>query len=75
MKNTLTDLNNHLFMAMERLNDEDLSGDELRDEIERSRAISNIAHGIIDNAGLALRAAKFNDEKMNPSSTMPKMLN
>lgn len=62
MKNTLTDLNNHLFEQIERLNDEDLSGDELKSEIQRAKVMSNVANSIIDNAALALDAQKFKSE-------------
>ncbi len=58
MKNKLTDLNNHLFAQMERLSDEDLKGDKLTEEIERSRAVSQIAGQIIGNATLVLNAQK-----------------
>ena len=33
MQNTLGDLNNHLFAELERLSDEELKGDELKDEM------------------------------------------
>ena len=36
MKNTLDDLNNHLFMAIERLNDETLDAEQLAKEIEEN---------------------------------------
>lgn len=65
MKNKLIDLNNHLFAEIERLNDEDLNGDKLKQEIERSKAMANVAKNIIDNGKLAL-AAKVELGNMTP---------
>lgn len=59
MKNTLTDLNNHLFAQMERLSEDATKGDDLKEEIERSRAISSIAKDITSNASVVLTAQKF----------------
>ena len=61
-RNTLTDLNNHLFMQLERLNEEELSGEKLQEEIARARAISNLAAQIINNGSLVLRAQEFMQE-------------
>jgi hypothetical protein len=58
MKNKLIDLNNHLFAQIERLSDEETKGDSLKEEIDRSRAISGVARHIIENARLALDAEK-----------------
>lgn len=73
-KNTMNDLNDHLFMALERLNDENLSGEELQQEIERSKAISEVGKTVIDNAKTVLSAMKFNDEKLDANMQLPKML-
>lgn len=62
MQNTLTDLNNHLFEQMERLNDEDLSEEELKKEVSRTKAMTTVASNIIDNAALMLDAAKHTTE-------------
>jgi hypothetical protein len=74
MKNTLGDLNNHLFMQLERLNDEDVKGEQLTEEIERSKAITNIAKEIIANGTLVLQVKKLQDGKMNIDDKLPKML-
>lgn len=62
MKNTLADLNNYLFESIERLNDDDLDDDGLAKEIERSKAIQNVAKTIIDNGNLALQMKKHMDQ-------------
>ncbi|MEX1669107.1 hypothetical protein AB4876_09300 [Zhongshania guokunii] len=56
MKNSLLDLNNHLFCALERLNDEKLKGDKLTEELNRSKAITGIAREAVANAKVMLEA-------------------
>jgi rRNA maturation endonuclease Nob1 len=58
MKNKLIDLNNHLFAQLERLSDEDIKGEQLEEEINRTKAIGRVSQSIIDNARLALDAQK-----------------
>lgn len=71
MKNTLMDLNNHLFEQLERLNDDDLQGDALGREIKRAQAMSICAAQIIDNAALSLKAyTAINDGLMDESPEM-----
>ena len=74
MKNKLTDLNNHLFEQLERLNDEDLKGDALKEEIERAKAVTHVASKIIENGALALEARKFMNDSMDANLKLPEML-
>lgn len=74
MKNTLGDLNNHLFAEIERLGDEDLTGEDLEQEISRAKAITSVASQIINNGHLVLQAQKFVDDKWNEEAKVPKML-
>lgn len=59
MKNKLTDLNDHLFMQIERLGDESLTTEGLEKEVARSNALVAVSDKIISNAELNLRAAKL----------------
>lgn len=72
MKNKLIDLNNHMFAQLERLSDEELTGDKLTEEITRSKAVTSLSGQIINNARLALDAQVSINESLikNP----PKML-
>lgn len=74
MKNTLGDLNNHLFAQLERLSDEDLEYEELQQEIVRSKAISGIASQIISNANIVLQSKKLQIETLGDTSEIPKLL-
>ena len=50
MRNTIADLNNYLFEQLERLQDDDLSDDQLKKETVRAGAVTMVANSII-NAG------------------------
>lgn len=74
MKNTLGDLNNHLFAQLERLSDEGLDAEQLTKEIQRSRAITDVAGKIIDNANVVISAKKLKNGIIDANETVPKML-
>jgi hypothetical protein len=59
LKNSLSDLNNHLFAQMERLSDEALKGEELQEEINRAKAVTGVSSQIISNARLVLDAQEY----------------
>jgi hypothetical protein len=74
MRNTLGDLNNHLFAQLERLSDEELTGEKLLEEINRAKSVTSVASQIISNGSLVLDAKKLADDRMNADVKVPKML-
>ena len=56
MKNTLGDLNNHLFAQLEKLGDDDLTGEELESELKRTDAICDISEQIIKKWRVAVQS-------------------
>ena len=62
MKNSLQDLSNYLFESLERINDDDLTDEELEKEIKRSEAVTKVANTIINNAEVQLKALQYADE-------------
>jgi len=71
MKNKLTDLNDHLFAQLERLSDENLAGDALKEEIARSRAVADMAQRITENARLHLDAVQLAVDYPSMASRIP----
>lgn len=74
MKNTLGDLNNHLFAQLERLSNEGLKGENLKEEIDRAKAVTAVASKIIANGSLVLEAKKIADDHFDADMKIPKML-
>jgi hypothetical protein len=72
IRNTLSDLNNHLFAQLERLSEEDLSGEALQEEITRAKAITDVAQKIISNASVVLEAYDRFGELGNNGNTKRK---
>lgn len=72
MKNKLSDLNNHLFAQLERLSDEDLTAEQISQEVERAEAIVSVSDQIVRNADLQLKAVTLlaQHERMRPHLPM-----
>jgi len=59
MKNKLTDLNNYLFEQLERLNDDDLTSEELEVQLKKTKAVTEVSQNIINNAKQMVDSFKF----------------
>ena len=62
MKNKISDLRNHMFLALERLS-EDMNETELKKEIERAKAISEVGKVIVESAKTEVLFAKLTRRK------------
>jgi hypothetical protein len=62
MKNKAIDMHNILFEQLERLNDDEIKGEKLTEEIKRAEAINKTASQIINGARLALDFEKAKSE-------------
>lgn len=58
-RNKITDLNDHLFAQLERLNDETMKADEMEIEFQKAKAISGVAAQIIKANKLTLDAMRI----------------
>lgn len=74
VRNTLSDLTNILFERIEALNDDDLSGDALKQEISRCNAVSKLSTNVIAAGNLMLDASRFADEKLDANTSVPALL-
>lgn len=62
MSNTISDLNAALFKQLERLNADGMSDEQIKTEVDRTKAVVDIAGSIVDSAELAFAATKFKAE-------------
>jgi len=52
--NKLSDLRDHMFAALERLSDESISDEEIKNEVDKAKAIAGIGSVIINSAKLEI---------------------
>lgn len=74
MKNKLMDLNDHLFMQLERLGDEDLTPEQIETEVNRTKAMVAVSDKIIAGAHVHLKAAEIAGEYNIPLSSIAPQL-
>lgn len=68
MKNKISDLRNHMFAALERLGEPDITEEELKKEVERSRAISELGKVIVESAKTEVLYARFTGKGKSEST-------
>jgi hypothetical protein len=73
-RNKITDLNNHLFAQLEKLNDDELTAEQINLECKRAKAMSSIASQILSSAKITLEAMKLVNEDKVDSKNIPKLL-
>lgn len=76
MKNSLCDLNDHLFACLEGLMNDELSEEKLNQEIRRAQAVNNVAKTIIQNGRTQIEAMKLREDiiKNAGKGQLPEML-
>lgn len=76
MKNSLCDLNDHLFACLEGLMNDELSEEKLNQEIRRTQAVNNVAKTIIQNGRTQIEAMKLREDiiKNAGKGQLPEML-
>ncbi|MBR2999583.1 MAG: hypothetical protein IKF39_01180 [Oscillospiraceae bacterium] len=62
MKNTLSDLNNILFEQLERVNDDELTGEEMEMQLKKTDTIVRVSEQIVKNGELAFKAIQHKDK-------------
>lgn len=58
MRNKITDVTDHLIAQIERLGEDGLKGEDLKNEINRSKAMASLAVPIVNAAKITVDAAK-----------------
>ena len=73
MANTLSELNSVLHTQLQRLNTQDINGEMLAKEIERTKAISSVSKEILGTARIVLEA-ELKRADLREDVPLPQML-
>lgn len=60
--NSLADLNEYLFSALDAITNDDLSDEQLQREINKAQAVTKVAETVIRNGELALKTMELVNE-------------
>ena len=74
-RNKMSDLRDHMFAALERLNDEEISTDELQVEMHRAKAISSIGSVLVNSAKVEIDYLKSTGQIDTQSDLFKSMSN
>lgn len=74
MKNNLSDLNNHLFSALETLEDDEMTDEKLEKELKKAQAICSISSQILKVASVQVSAIKTAEQCGLLNKDMPALL-
>ena len=64
--NSLADLNEYLFSALDAITNDDLSDEQLQREINKAQAVTKVAETVIRNGELALKTMQLVNEYGSP---------
>lgn len=73
-RNNMASLNDFLFTQLERLDNEEMSPEELKIEIERSKSIALVSNQIIQNMNTAIKVQQIYDNELLEGNKKPRML-
>lgn len=74
MKNNLSDLNNHLFLTLETLEDDEMTDKQLEKELKKAQAICSISSQILKIASVQVSAIKAAEQCGLLNRDMPALL-
>lgn len=74
MKNNLSDLNNHLFLMLETLEDDKMTDKRLEKELKKAQAICSISSQILKVASIQVSAIKTAEQCGLLNKDMPALL-
>ena len=74
MKNNLSDLNNHLFLMLETLEDDKMTDKRLEKELKKAQAICSISSQILKVASIQVSAIKTAEQCGLLNKDMPALI-